>query len=297
VTEPVERSFLGLSPEEQPTYEEAGVVLQPVPYEGTVSYAGGTAAGPGALVAASSQVELWDLELGREPWTVGIHLATEVAPLDGDPALVVDRVEAACQPACAAGKLVVTLGGEHSVTVGAARAAAQRASEPLTFLVIDAHLDLRDSYDGTPYSHACTSRRLLELGRVVHVGVRTACPEELEVIAAHGLAPIWGHEVHAAPSNERWIARALDQLEGPVYVSVDVDGLDPSVIPATGTPVPGGLGWYDLLALLRAVGERCDVVGCDLVELAPIPGQVASDFAAALLAYKMIGYFAPATRG
>jgi len=174
------------------------------------------------------------------------------------------------------------------VTLGAVRGLT---TAPDTMLQVDAHLDLRDSYDGTPYSHACVARRVLDHGvRVVHVGPRVACPEELAALRQHGLAPIWAGDVHAAP-DATWIPRAVEQLGERVYVSVDVDGLDPAVIPGTGTPVPGGLGWYQLLALLRAVGRERDVVGADLCELAPIDGQNVSEFAAALLAYKMIGYF------
>lgn len=280
-------TYLGLEPDEAAGYSQSTVVILPVPYEGTVSYRGGASQGPRAIIDASAQVELWDLELGLEPWRVGVCCLDEVAPRGDGPAQLVDRVQEACTGPVTDGKLVFTLGGEHGVTVGAARAASK---EELTFLVIDAHLDLRDSYEGSRFSHACTSRRLLDLGRVVHVGARVACPEELQVIADHGLQPIWAHEIARTPASE-WIERVLDQLEGRVYVSVDVDGLDPSVIPATGTPVPGGLGWDQTLALLRAVGQRREVVACDLCELAPIPGQVASDFAAALLSYKMIAYF------
>ena len=287
-----ESSFLGIDPAAAPSYEGCRVVLIPVPYEGTVSYGVGTRHGPRALFAASSQVELWDLELGREPWTVGIHTLPALAPHVDGPERMCDAIEATCRPVFTDGKLAFTIGGEHSVTVGAGRAAARSCGGPLTFLVVDAHLDLRDSYEGSRFSHACASRRLLELGRVVHVGVRTACPEELEAIADHGLQPIWAHEIQRPPGGADWIARAVDQLEGDVYVSVDVDGLDPAVMPGTGTPVPGGLTWYQLLELLRAVGQRGRVIGCDLCELAPIAGQTASEFAAALLAYKMIGYFA-----
>ena len=280
-----ELTFLGLEPE-QCEYTTSKVVILPAPYDGTVSYRSGTRLGPRAIVEASTQVELLDLELGLEPWRVGLHLAPPVEPV-GDPEQVIARIERACRVHVEQGKRVLLLGGEHSVTLGAV---CGLTTAPDAMLQVDAHLDLRDSYDGTPYSHACVARRVLELGvRVVHVGPRVACPEELEAVRRHGLAPIWAGDCLAPDAS--WIQRAVDQLGERVYVSVDVDGLDPSVIPGTGTPVPGGLGWYQLLALLRAVGREREVVGADLCELAPIDGQNVSEFAAALLAYKMIGYF------
>ncbi len=261
------------------------------PYDGTTSYAAGTRNGPAAILAASTQVELFDHELGREPCSVGVTTLPSLLPSAAGAEAMVDAVEELCARPFADGKLVATLGGEHSIALGAVRAAV-KARGPLSVLQIDAHLDLRDRYEGSRFSHACVARRLLELGcDLVQVGVRTACPEELEAIRAHGLRPIWGHELAATP-DATWIARVLASFKRErVYVTLDVDGLDPSVIPGTGTPVPGGLGWYQTLALLRAVGAEHEVVGFDLCELSPIPGQHASEFAAALLAYKMIGYF------
>jgi agmatinase len=283
-------TFLGLDPAEC-AYERSAVVVVRAPYDGTTSYAAGARNGPAAIFAASTQVELHDLELERAPCEIGICALPTLMPSAAGPEAMIERVERVCGQAVQDGKLVLTIGGEHSVALGGARAAARRHGA-LSVLQIDAHLDLRDSYEGSRFSHACVARRLLELGDLVQVGVRTACPEELEVIAARGLRPIWGHELSRL-SDPQLIDRVLSQLGPQVYVTLDVDGLDPSVIPATGTPVPGGLGWYQTLALLRAVGAHRRVVGCDLCELAPIPGQAASDFAAALLAYKMIGYFAP----
>jgi agmatinase len=202
---------------------------------------------------------------------------------------MIEQIEEACDGLLQDGKFIFTLGGEHNVTLGPARAICRQHSR-VSFLQIDAHLDLRDSYEGSRYSHASIARRLLELGDVVQVGVRTACPEELEVIRTQGLDPLWAEELQRLPQ-QSWIERVLSRLGPKVYVTLDVDGLDPSVIPATGTPVPGGLSWYQTLGLLRAVSEQRQIVGCDLVELAPLAGQPASDFAAALLAYKMIGYF------
>jgi len=284
----VHDTFLGLPPEES-GYEKSRVTLIRAPYDGTTSYQAGSREGPAAIMAASTQVELYDLELDREPCAVGIHSPPALAPSAAGPEDMVRIVEEACSGPIADGKFVFLLGGEHSVTVGAARAVHKRHG-PLSFLQIDAHLDLRDSYEGSPYSHACVARRLLELGPLAQVGMRGASAEELALVRERGLRPLWAHELQSSPP-ETWIRRVLDQLGPRVYVTVDVDGLDPSVMPGTGTPVPGGLSWYQLLALLRAVGAEREVVGCDCVELAPIPGQRASEFAAALLVYKMIGYF------
>jgi len=281
-------TFLGLEPEAC-AYDSSKVVMVQVPYDHTASYGSGARLGPAAIVSASAQVELWDQELSMEPCTAGIHLLPALEPGNAGPEEMVRLVEQACQGPIADHKFVFTLGGEHTVAVGAAR--AQAGHHPhLCFLQIDAHLDLRETYQGSPYSHACTARLLLELGPVVQVGIRAACPEELEVVRQQELEPLWAEDIQGLPP-ARWIQQVVDRLGSDVYVTLDLDGLDPSVIPAIGTPVPGGLGWYDVLALLRAVGQQRRIVGCDLCELAPIPGQHASDFAAALLAYKMIGYF------
>lgn len=289
--EPRCESFLGLDPGQCPAYADCRVVVLPVPYDGTASYRGGTRQGPRAIIEASRQVELWDLELRTEAWKVGIHLAQDLEPEVAGPERVVQQVEQAC--AAHTGKRVLLLGGEHTVAVGAVRAlcALEPGERPTSVLQVDAHLDLRDSYEGSGFSHACVARRLLELGTgVVHVGARVACPEEMKAVAEHRLSPVWAHEVRGE-EDAPWIDRTVAALGERVYVSVDLDGLDPAVVPGTGTPVPGGLGWYQVLALLRAVGEQREVVGADLCELAPIAGQNVSEFAAAQLAYKMIGYF------
>jgi agmatinase len=281
-------TFLGLPPEEC-AYEKSRVTLIRAPYDGTTSYGSGARHGPAAIMAASTQVEFLDLELKREPCAVGIHALPALAPSAHGPEDMIERVEEACLGPLRDGKFIFTLGGEHSVALGPVRALAQQQA-PFCVLQLDAHLDLRDSYEGSAFSHACVARRILELTPIVQVGVRTGCPEELAVVLEQGLQPLWGHEAHSLPQAE-WIARVLAQLGPRVYVTLDVDAFDPSIMPGTGTPVPGGLGWYPVLALLKAVGETRQIVGCDLCELAPIPGQVTSEFAAALLAYKMIGYF------
>ncbi|MCB9556802.1 MAG: agmatinase [Deltaproteobacteria bacterium] len=285
--EPAFHTFLGLDPVET-SYADARVVLLPVPYDATVSYGGGAKHGPAAIIAASQQIELWDVELGCRPANVGIHLLPDVAPNVAGPEPMAADIEAACAAAIKDDKFVFTLGGEHGVTIGAARAQASRHAE-LSFLQIDAHLDLRSSYERSPYSHACVAHHLLSMGKLVQVGVRCACEEELALIEQHDLRPFWAADLARGAGD--WVEDVVAQLSSDVYVTLDIDGLDPAIMPATGTPVPGGLLWYDTLRLLRAVGERRNVVGCDLVEFAPIGGQQAWDFTAAQLAYKMIGYF------
>jgi agmatinase len=283
------QNFLGL-PEPDATYERARVVVLPVPYDSTTSYGAGARFGPAAILEASRQVELYDDELGCTPADVGVHTLAPLLPVMSGPEGMIDAVADAAAPCFADGKLMLMLGGEHSVSVGTARACA-RAHGRLSILQIDAHADLRDSYEGTPFSHACAARRLLDFGEVIAVGIRNLSAEEQEFATRTGRRIFWARDI-ARDRDDRWIDEVVASLKDPVYVTFDLDGLDPAVIPATGTPEPGGLGWYQTLALLRRVGEARRVVACDVVELAPAPGSHVSDFAAAKLGYKMIGYFA-----
>src|SRR5690606_20591825 len=193
--------------------------------------------------------------------------------------------------AAAPGKLVIMLGGEHSITSAPVLAWADRleaAGRRLTVLQIDAHTDLRAEYEGTPYSHASVMHRVHERVDIVAVGIRALTREERELARASGRIHIFfADDIH---EGRGWIDDVIEKLGDDVYITFDVDGLDPSLVPATGTPEPGGLGWYPVLALLRRVFAERNVVGCDVVELAPIPGQAASDFLVAKLVYKMIGY-------
>jgi agmatinase len=196
-----------------------------------------------------------------------------------------DRVERAVGWVLDEGKLPVLLGGEHSLTAGAVRAAARRV-EGLSVLQIDAHADMRDQYLDSRYSHACVMRRVRELVAASSVGIRSLSEEEADHLEAHP-APIWSPRQFRALGG-RW-EPVLDALSDRVYVTIDLDGLDPSLVPATGTPEPGGLDWYEVVDLLAAVARARKIVGFDVVELAPIPGQVASDFLAARLTYRLIG--------
>jgi agmatinase len=279
--------FLGLEEAETP-YEDARFVVLPVPYEGTVSFQGGTARGPGAILDASREVELWDEELDLEPWRAGLHTLSPLEATADGPTGMASRIREVASTIVADGKTILALGGEHSITPPLAEAARERHGTFSTLLV-DAHADLRQSWGGTPLSHACTAHRLRGGGPVVVVGARAFCREERDLAERDGVLLVRARDI-AGSSPEAWIPRALEPLGEKIYLSFDVDGLDPSIMPATGTPVPGGLGWWEALALLREACRGRTVVGMDLVELAPIPGLVAPDFLVAQLAHKMIGY-------
>ena len=262
----------------------ARAVVLPVPYDFTTTYQGGTRQGPQAILAASQNMELWDEELGAT-YRAGIHTLAALEPAAEGPAAMVERVERAVDWILQQGKLPAILGGEHSITAGAVRAVARRVPG-LSVLQIDAHGDMRDHYLGTPHSHACVMRRVRDLVPAASVGIRSISEEEAEYLALHP-QPIWSVRQFRA-LGRKWDP-ILDALTDQVFVTFDLDGLDPSALPATGTPEPGGLDWYEAVDLLRAVSERSRIVGFDVVELSPLAGHVASDFLAARLVYRLIG--------
>ncbi|HET9328337.1 MAG TPA: agmatinase [Candidatus Eisenbacteria bacterium] len=264
--------------------DRARAVILPAPYDFSTSYQGGARLGPRAILAASRNMELWDEEVGAV-YRQGIHTLPELEPTAEGPEAMARRVEEAVGWILRQKKLPVMLGGEHSLTAGAVKAVATSV-ERLSVLQIDAHADMRDRYLDSPFSHACVMRRVRELVPAASVGIRSLSEEEAEYLEAHP-APMWSTREFRALG--RRLEPILETLTDQVYVTIDVDGLDPSQVPATGTPEPGGLDWYELVDLLRAVAERKRIVGFDVVELAPLPGQVASDFLAARLVYRLIG--------
>jgi agmatinase len=268
-------------------FDAARVVVLPVPYEGTVSWGRGAAAAPEAILRASTQVELYDEQMRSEPFRAGIFTDPMLPIPGGATERVVDAVARRVGELMDAGKWVVTLGGEHSITPGAVRSAAAR-HPGLKLVQLDAHADLRESYEGNPWSHASAMARCLGLAEIRAIGIRNYSIEEAERIRAgipgYSILHAWEME------GEEWPARALRGLDGkPVYLTVDLDYFDPSVIPATGTPEPGGGAWWPTLRFLAELFRRTRVVACDLVELAPAPGLQHADFTAARLAYKLIG--------
>ncbi|MBF0623802.1 MAG: agmatinase [Magnetococcales bacterium] len=274
--------------------EQARVVILPVPYQGTVSYGNGTAQGPTALLAASTQMELFDEVLQQETIDLGFHTLTPVEPDLFGPAAMMERIAAAARPQVAAGRFLAGIGGEHSITDGLLRAFLPTFGRRLSVLQIDAHADLRDQYQGSPHSHACVMRRVAEMGlEFVQVGIRSLSREEWEFVQNQGRGGriFWARDVVSAARRGEtgWMDQVVAALGPEVYVTVDLDGLDPSVLPATGTPEPGGLDYPTLLTLLERVARRRRIVGCDLTELAPLPGQPASDFLASRLLYRLIG--------
>ena len=275
-------NFLGI-PRETSAYGAARVVVLPIGFEATTSYGTGTRGGPEAIIAASRQVERYDPDLQVDMVEAPIHTLDSVAPDLSSPGAMTERIARVASRATADGKWVLGLGGEHTVSLGLVRACAKKHGR-LSILHIDAHLDLRDKYEGTPYSHACVMRRCVEDGhRTVHVGIRNAGREEIEFAAVKKLPIFWGRQCAAA---DRWVARVVAALRSPVYISFDVDGLDPGIIRTTGTPEPGGLAWWPTMRLMEQVFKRHKVVGADVVELSAC-GDPASDFAAARLAAKI----------
>lgn len=282
-------TFLGLD-ESASAFATARAVILPVPYETTTSYGGGTRSGPGAILSASRYIELYDQELDTDPSTVGIHtLPAFELSREGPEAAARELETAFGRLLQAAGdRFVLSLGGEHGISAPLIRAVATAAGERVSVLQLDAHADLRAEYEGTPHSHASAMARVLDHADVVGVGIRGISAEEVAVVrTSEAVHLIYADEMW---EDDDWMDQALERLHDPVYITFDVDYFDPSLVPSTGTPEPGGGDWYRTLRFLRRVFKERQVVGCDVVELAPVPGLHAPDFLVAKLVYKLIGY-------
>jgi len=281
-------AFGGTLPEPA-TFDSARVVILPVPLESTTSYVSGTRNGPREILVASSHMELWDEEMSTDVHPIGIYTLPEMElPFDNmaDIMAEIRRVTAAI---IELDKFPVVLGGEHSITAPVVAAVA--AKHPgLSVLQIDAHADLRDTYMGTPFNHACAMRRVLEYARCTQVGIRSMSTEEARVAPTLPTEIFYDVSMRQDKNDKNWIDQVVESLGETVYITIDCDGMETSIMPATGTPEPGGLSWYEMLSLLRAVISARNVVGCDLVELSPLPGIVAPNFLCAKLIYKILTY-------
>lgn len=282
--------FGGLEPD-QSGFAAARVLIWPVPFEKTVSYGTGTKDGPAAIIDASRFMELYDEEVEGEPAAIGIHTLPAI-DADLEPDQMMPQIETRGGELIETGKFVCMLGGEHSVTPPLVRAFAKKYPR-LSVLQIDAHADLRDTFEGTRNSHACAMRRVLEVCPAVQVGIRSLSSEEARAIPDLPTRLFYAKDIVGQTNNaERvnWISAAVDALTEDVYLTVDIDGLDPSLVPDTGTPEPGGLSWYEVLALVRGVAAKRNIVGMDLVEVCGSPASVRSSFLAAKLIYKTLAY-------
>jgi len=279
-------TFLDTKPDEA-DLSRARVALVPVPYDSTTSYRTGARNGPAAIISASRHLEDYDLELDRDPSLVGIHTTPAVEPDLGSPERLVARVREVVYDVASMGKLTGLLGGEHTIAVGAVQALSDIYSD-LSVLYLDAHADMRDEFMGTRYGHATVARRIHDFCPVVEVGIRSLSLEELDTIRDNHVPVVFG--AAQGVDVEKMAQEALKSLSRRVYVSVDLDVLDPSIMAAVGTPEPGGMSWGTLTALLRMVGESKEIVGFDVSELSPDEGPEACTFTAAALVYKLIAY-------
>lgn len=270
---------------------DAKFVVVPVPYDLTSTYQSGSRRGPGAIMDASANMELYDEELRKETYLAGIHTLVPLAADARGPEEMVASVREQITHVLSHGKIPVMLGGEHSISFGAVQAMKEKYPA-LSVLQLDAHADLRDSYQGSPYSHASVARRIAEICPLVQAGIRSFSVEEAVFMAAGTVRTYTIDFIHAGNG---WQEKVLEYLSGDVYVSIDLDVFDPAIMPSTGTPEPDGLAWRDVLSLLRELSRRCRIRGFDVVELAPIPGMVAPDFLAAKLVYRLMGYLTPDT--
>jgi len=286
---PMPPENFGGIPEEHSAYETSRAVIFPVPLERTTSYEHGTRNGPAAIIAASRNMELYDEELEVESYKeIGIATLPAIDTADGALDEVISELFTAQLGFLEDGKFPVALGGEHSLTPPLVSAVAKKF-KGLSVLQIDAHADLRDEYQGNPNSHACAMRRVLEVCPAVQVGIRSLSDEEAKAIPHLRTKIYWAKDIVPAPV-KGWAGKVLDDLSSHVYLTIDLDGFDPSIVPATGTPEPGGLDWHQVTSLVRAVAEYKTIVGMDVVELLPQPGHHACDFLAAKLVYKCLGY-------
>ncbi len=283
------KNFLGIESQNS-SYGSSQIVVLPVPYEHTVSYGGGTGRGPRAILDASRYVEFYDEELGTELCeSIGIATlpALNLGKSTDDRAIA--KIYGAVKKLIDDGKFVTVLGGEHTISQAPIKAHLERYPD-LSVIQFDAHADLRDTYEGSKFSHACVMARVCEFmdpARVVQVGIRALSPEEAEFIRRSGMTTLYAHQIRAT---EDWIPSILPRLTQHVYVTFDVDAFDPPIMPSTGTPEPNGLFWAETMKLLRMIGEQKTIVGCDVVEFAPIKALPYPDYTTAKLTYKLMNY-------
>ncbi|MBS3113497.1 agmatinase [Candidatus Woesearchaeota archaeon] len=265
-------------------YMDSKVAILPFPYEKTTCYVKGTEKGPDAIIRASAEMELFDEECGNI-FEIGICTLNPLE-VNNSPESMNGIIYKNIKNLLNDNKFVATLGGEHSITSGIARAFNEKYNE-LSVLQIDAHADLREDFEGTKHSHACAMKRTMEICPIVQVGIRSLSFEESEFIKEKKLKIFLAKDIF---DNDEWFDDAISRLSKNVYITIDLDGLDPSVMPSVGTPEPGGLGYYQVLRFLKKVCNKRNVVGFDVVELCPNENDISSDFTAAKLVYKLIGY-------
>lgn len=281
-------NFGGIDEAEYSNFDSAAVLILPVSYEGTVSYGTGTGAGAMAIVDASRNMELYEEETDAEVYKIGIHTLEEFTPRETPDEMMRELYETT-KELLKSNKFICMLGGEHSVSAPIIKAHAEKYHD-LSVLQIDAHADLRDTYDGTPHSHASIMARVVKDLRIpsVQVGIRSLSAEEARLIDS-GLPTriFWARDIAGKTD---WIDSAVDSLTDNVYLTIDIDGLDPSIVPTTGTPEPGGLGWYETLTLIRKIAEKKRIVGMDLVEYSYFENYDSPAFLCAKLVYKSLAY-------
>ena len=270
-------------PEEFCNEETSKIVVLPIPYDGTSTWVKGSDKGPEALLEASANMELYDIETDSEVYLQGIYTAPAILE-NSSPEAMVKLAEQQTTDFLKEGKLVVTVGGEHSVSIGPIQAYAKHFKK-ISVLQIDAHADLRDSYEGSKNNHACVMARAQDVCPIVQVGIRSMDVGENDRLDPNRV--FWAHKIM---DNDLWMDKAIDLLTEDVYLTIDLDGFDPSILPSTGTPEPGGLMWYQTLKFLRKMIARKNLVGFDIVELCPNPDEKSSDFAASKLLYKILSY-------
>ena len=278
----------GAIPHELADYDMSKVVILPVPYDATTTYQPGTRNGPRALIEASRCLEFYDEETGRNFSDIGVCTLDEVEVLD-DAEKMVNRVYEAVKVLLADNKKTVVIGGEHSISSGSVKAHKEKYPD-LTVLHVDAHADMRDELAENRYNHGCVARRISEMCPLVSVGVRSIADEEIQHIRSNSsrIKMFFAKDIH---NSSIWMDEAVKSLGKNVYITIDLDAFDISIMPSVGTPQPGGMQWYQMLEFMKKIAVAKNVVGFDVTELMPIPGNHAPDVLAAKLVYKLIGYF------
>jgi agmatinase len=277
------RRFAGLNPPFS-DYDKAKFAVIPVPYEKTTSYGKGTAKGPDAILEASRYMELYDEELDCNTAESGIATLDPVI-CDEEPQFLAEKLRGVCAKVLADKKFPIVLGGEHSISLGLLLALKDHYKD-VCVLQFDAHADLRDEYYGSKYSHACVMRRIREHAPAVQVGIRSYSDDETEIVRKERDNIFLAADMRKGDR----IFDIVNRLGKNVFISFDVDAFDPSIMPSTGTPEPGGMGWYETLDIIRAVSETRNIIGFDAVELAPVSHTTAPDYTVARLIYRVMGY-------